>query len=576
MKPMKKKILEEIGASYSTPTRSCTPPPAAVAPSKLGIPRFIVDTGCGYNLVPAACLKDGRGRKSVRKLKQPIILNTAAGPTTTTDAVWLSCPGIDESECKALVLDSTPAVISVGERCQDHGYSFIWEAWSGAPYLLSPTKRRIDLLVEGKIPYLVADDTAAAAAVVTSMPVTERGDAANDTLVGGTPPAMEPKRANDTLVGAPGEGEADDAIDTLEGGIPDTPEEAKSLRHLLTHLPKSRFCPACIRAKMQKKQARRRAIGNPQTEAVNFGDECTCDHWICNNELSKGITGETVALAFKDMATGWISADPLTAKSADRARNALEAKRAPGETYRYFYTDGAPELRKALLDMGVRHDEALPGRPTNNARAERCVKHILEGARTLLEHAGLPVPLWPYAAKYFALCCNARGYNGEKSAWVKRCGAECGLHLLPFGSVVDFLPSAVNPRDKAKLATKTVPGVFLGYVQSVGDRYTGQIYAASLREFDTIHFLEARRSSDGGRIYVDRTAEYTWDHQSPWVFPTKEAHDAFVRRSRPLWADASEEQPFRLEQHEPDGGDARTDSFEVGAPPYTRRKGGRR
>ena len=54
--------------------------------------------------------------------------------------------------------------------------------------------------------------------------------------------------------------------------------EAFSLKHLLTHLPKNPFCKTCQRAKPQRKQHRRRTktLGPvPQ----NFGDQGTADHF---------------------------------------------------------------------------------------------------------------------------------------------------------------------------------------------------------------------------------------------------------------------------------------------------------
>eukprot|EP00975_Prorocentrum_lima_P050057 10481666-Prorocentrum_lima.AAC.1 len=47
----------------------------AVAPSEIGVERFIVDTGCGYNLVQHSLVQDG-GRGDAL-----VLLNTAAGVT---------------------------------------------------------------------------------------------------------------------------------------------------------------------------------------------------------------------------------------------------------------------------------------------------------------------------------------------------------------------------------------------------------------------------------------------------------------------------------------------------------------
>ena len=110
-----------------------------------------------------------------------------------------------------------------------------------------------------------------------------------------------------------------------------------------------------------------------------------------------------------------------------------------------MYTDGSPELKKCLADLGVPHDEALIGDPQNNARAERSVRHVLEGARAILLKSGLPLQFWPYAIQYFCLCCNVRDWKGRPSAYTLRFGEPCPAKLLPFGSLIDYKPSSVNP-----------------------------------------------------------------------------------------------------------------------------------
>eukprot|EP00959_Pyramimonas_sp_CCMP1952_P373195 7815573-Pyramimonas_sp.AAC.1 len=50
-------------------------------------------------------------------------------------------------------MPETPCVISVGERRMDRGFPFSWPAGQ-RPYLLLPNGQRVDLIVEGKIPYM--------------------------------------------------------------------------------------------------------------------------------------------------------------------------------------------------------------------------------------------------------------------------------------------------------------------------------------------------------------------------------------------------------------------------------------
>ena len=64
---------------------------------------------------------------------------------------------------------------------------------------------------------------------------------------------------------------------------PRTLAEALSQRHMMTHLPKNTFCDVCSKAKMQRRQKRKKApILDPLVDALpppkNFGDQVTGDH----------------------------------------------------------------------------------------------------------------------------------------------------------------------------------------------------------------------------------------------------------------------------------------------------------
>ena len=61
-------------------------------------------------------------------------------------------------------------------------------------------------------------------------------------------------------------------------------EQAKSLKHLMTHMPKNPFCPECQRAKMQRKQARRKKGAALGERPDTFGEQITADHFIAIDE----------------------------------------------------------------------------------------------------------------------------------------------------------------------------------------------------------------------------------------------------------------------------------------------------
>ena len=94
--------------------------------------------------------------------------------------------------------------------------------------------------------------------------------------------------------------------------------------------------------------------------------------------------------------------------------------RGPVDKFDYFWTDGSAELKECFKALNIPHDTSLSGRTQNNSRAERSVRHVVEGARSLLLAAGLPTAYWPHAVRYFALCCNARTLKERNSPWFAR------------------------------------------------------------------------------------------------------------------------------------------------------------
>ena len=82
-----------------------------------------------------------------------------------------------------------------------------------------------------------------------------------------------------------------------------------------------------------------------------FGEIVTADH-IVLGETDMGGAGERAALVVRDLATGWISCYPLPNKSADSARNALDLFEGPRRVVQLFYSDNAPELIAAAIELG--------------------------------------------------------------------------------------------------------------------------------------------------------------------------------------------------------------------------------
>ena len=116
--------------------------------------QWIMDTGCGSDLISKAKVEDHKLRRS--KAKNPIQFQTANGNTKDMDVVTMNIVEFDES-VEPYVLPDTPSVLSIGRRCMQEGYHFVWLSGKH-PYLITPNGKLVALAVEDDIPYHISGD----------------------------------------------------------------------------------------------------------------------------------------------------------------------------------------------------------------------------------------------------------------------------------------------------------------------------------------------------------------------------------------------------------------------------------
>ena len=78
-------------------------------------------------------------------------------------------------------------------------------------------------------------------------------------------------------------------------------------------------------------------------------------------------------------------------KTADSTADAIKHIKGDRVIERLF-SDWSGEIYKALRNLHIVAERSQPGAPQNNAVAERLVRDVLEGTRTVLVRAGLPPP----------------------------------------------------------------------------------------------------------------------------------------------------------------------------------------
>ena len=114
--------------------------------------RFIMDSGSGHDLISA---------KKIDRMDLPtyddVVVNfhTANGVTSSTKRSDIKFEAFDEP-AQAHILEDTPSVMSMGKRCVDLGYSFIWPSGK-TPYMIDPNGDIIEMTVRDYIPYVNID-----------------------------------------------------------------------------------------------------------------------------------------------------------------------------------------------------------------------------------------------------------------------------------------------------------------------------------------------------------------------------------------------------------------------------------
>ena len=77
-----------------------------------------------------------------------------------------------------------------------------------------------------------------------------------------------------------------------------------------------------------------------------------------------------------------------------------------------MYTDNALELIAAVSRPKLKLNTSTPYCSTANSIAERSIRIVTEGSRTLPEQPGLPVQWWPHSSICFSRSMNiAMAYN---------------------------------------------------------------------------------------------------------------------------------------------------------------------
>ena len=503
--------------------------------------KFIMDTGCAHDLVSQG--KVTRNDLETFVGSKTMHFQTANG-TTDSDIVARFSTNCFDEPVEAHILESTPSVLSVGKRCVNQGYSFIWPEGRD-PYMINQEGQRTQLYVKGDIPYVKVgheksshrhddEESSEVLKVLNSFkrndakdseieqpddapPVTNgagedatpgldvdgedvdpgRDDEADDEGIDGEEyeDGEEEAVEDDEIVDEHAEPPVpeierdEDEVEVDDGeGVPRKAKvgtlkaEANTLSHLCTHRCRNPYFESCIRAKMRHFKTRRGAF---KRKIEQWGDLITFDFVDTRDAKDRGVgidDDTREILVVRDIAKKVVAAYPTASRSTDDVVKCLQRFKGKRKI-KMAYSDEAGEFNAAADRLGILLDNSLPGRPRNNSIAERTNQFVLDTTSTCLLQAGLPASYWPYAINCVTHNLNIEDVEGE-SSWMRMCGDRFGGKAIPFGVKVFFKPTETRePTYGGKFDPKGIPGIFAGYVIGSGHTWSRKYRVWDLADF---------------------------------------------------------------------------------------------
>ena len=423
----------------------------------------------------------------VTTTSHPIQFLTGGGEKAGTQTVGFWAEELQRLS-NVYLLPQCPLALSIGKLCEE-GFTFLWHG-SNLPMLIPPSTEFNHSIHD---PIIEADRVDHHVPifrfhvdVVHGMPAPVHASSGGDGdgIDVGAKVDLESKKES----GSNGHESDGEFVDDLPPN------------HYLTHLPKSKKCDTCQRAKLYEaphvRDIHQRETLRDAREAESptfFLEKVSIDHIITRSDVGNG--GETCTLVIVDQFSGMTGLAPSKTKSAGEVEDALRrfcGKHKPGVVQ--VASDRAPEILSALKSLGFAKEPAAPYQKIHNPLAGPTIRTIKGSTAALLLHSGLGLEFWPIAQKYLEWSLNvstpARNLSDEEAEikmtrFEKALGYAFEGFLVLFGALVWYkepYPYAYGPKGE--------PGLFLGAELVDGMLFKGNYKVWPIESFNEGVFKE--------------------------------------------------------------------------------------
>ena len=343
------------------------------------------------------------------------------------------------------LLEETPAVLSFGKLCEDHGYSYEWV--SGQMTRLTKNGKnnicKTDNFVPLVVPRFSADSESSsfstsqsqesssedahlvsenkAASSSSSGSVSEQSDEQATKRLGQDflqthnqqKKRDDKKNSDEPLADIPDwlTEFKDNLVEELHAPAHSSPgtdlelpvEVAiKSRKHnIFTHFPKERNCEVCLRTKITRAPCRTRT-GEAIPRVEKFGDLITADHKVLN-EGRESRDNHRYAVVVQALATQWIQSYPSKTKTSQETEKSLRKFLESSKKPKLIFTDNSLEFRNSCeIYHGITALQHLID-PRHMTSLKEPFDEKKEGTSAVLLQSGLDEKWWtPWNA--IAIC----------------------------------------------------------------------------------------------------------------------------------------------------------------------------
>ena len=446
--------------------------------------------------------------ETMRTSRSLTTVMTANGEVLTREEATVFAKELDLF-VTVVLLEETPAVLSLGKLSQNHGYTYHWT--SGQKPHLTENGKNISCNISNCVPFVVPGLSASSSTTptptssssssqdsvfdvnrCTENPVPERSRSTSEEQRGNPSTETENKNKN--------EGREDVQSDKLhelrdslqefrenlvderspsepwenpELGYRDTSSSSHELpmgsrakvepcsgkHNVHTHFPKDPNCDICLKTETTRASCRRRA-GTVVPRAEDFGDLITVDHKV----LSEGCESRynhRYAVVVQDLATQWLQSNPYKTKTSQETQKNLVKFLEPTRRPKVIYTDNSLEFGKSCEELSWNHCTSTPHRSETNGIAERAVRRVVERTSAVLLQPGLDEKWRADSTECYTYLRNIQDLLSDgKTPHKRRFGMPFNGPVIPFGAMFEYHPISAKYLSRLhQFGPKVLPGI---------------------------------------------------------------------------------------------------------------------